>query len=250
MNDFNHNKVKNDLLYNIYNNRKINVSQIGQIHAGKKYTAVEDISGHIGVCSNLNVEVVTGKMPKEPDFKNEYNRIVINALVNACINPKCNADGEGDISEVVNFSGYRKIAMIGFFESLYLRLCAKGVNADIFEKLINDNPNISDIRKMQSVIPHADSIILTATTVSNNTFNKVMNMVNAACHVFLLGPSAILDREIMSSYIVAGIFGAQFFPGVNDEIANIILLGKGTKSFLHLMKKIYILRSDDGIITC
>jgi len=248
--DFNHNKMKNDLLNNIYNKRNISLSQIKNIYAGNKYTAIEDISGNIGVCSNLDISVNPNLLKSNPDFEKVQNRIIVNALVNAIINPYCTADGEGDISEVIDFRNYRKIVMIGYFESLFNRLCNKGVITDVYDRLISDNPNISDIRKMQTTIPLADAIILTATTISNNTFNEIMNIVNANCHVYILGPSAILDRELLSSINIAGIFGAQFLKEKNEEITDIVMQGKGTKAFLHLMKKVYILRSDAKTITC
>ncbi|PKP18240.1 MAG: hypothetical protein CVU05_13905, partial [Bacteroidetes bacterium HGW-Bacteroidetes-21] len=230
-----------DSLKHLWQQHNNDIKHIHNICSGEKYTAVTMENGNTGVCANLNIIVPPVWEIASPDFNAIPDRILVNAFLNAVNSYNFKEDGLGDLAEVVDFSGYKKIVMIGFFESLSQRLAKKGVNPTIFDKLITDNPTITNIQEMLPAIASCDAMILTATTISNNTFTEIYNTAKAHCHIYILGPSAILHQDMFQFPKIAAIFGSIFLPEGKDELLTLIKAGHGTKSFLHLLKKVYII---------
>ncbi|MCK7461893.1 MAG: DUF4213 domain-containing protein [Sphingobacterium sp.] len=96
---------------------RINTERIKRIGAGEKYVAIELSDGNIGVCSTLYHPVDANfKVFENPDTDNIQHRIMLNAWLNAELNNRMGIhDGEGDIFDVVDFTKYRNIVMVGYF---------------------------------------------------------------------------------------------------------------------------------------
>lgn len=217
----------------------IDLQQIKQIVCGDKYVAVVLKNGQMGVCATLdhyvNISVQDLRMP---DLNNIQHRIVLNAYYNAVYNYQNQYNTTTDIFDAIDFKKYQNIVMIGFFRSLVERFEREKINLAIFDQAAEDE-KLVDMSKQLSEVSKADAVILTSTSVFNNTFLEIVNATKNQCDVYTLGPSTILNREMFQYRNVKLLFGAIFEP--NDVNAlKIIEQGGGTKQFLPFMDKVFL----------
>lgn len=217
----------------------IDLQNISQIVCGEKYTAVKLKNNNIGVCATLDNYVnVDIKDLRFPDLNNTQHRIVLNAYFNASYNYKNKYNTSSDIFNKIDFKMYNKIVMIGFFRSLVEKFEAENINLEIFDKAVEDD-KLTDMSKQLSAVNQSDALILSSTTVFNNTFLDLINATNAKCDVYTLGPSTILNKEMFRYRNIKVLFGSIF--EANDvNTMKIIQEGGGTRQFLPLMKKVYL----------
>lgn len=225
-----------ELFYEKYG---IDLQNINQIICGDKYVAVVLKNGQIGVCATLDNYVNTDiRDLRFPDLKNIQHRIVLNAYFNAVYNYQNKYDTTIDIFDKINFKKYNKIVMIGFFRSLAYKFEKEKINLTIFDKTV-DNSKLSNMADQLKEVAKADGLILSSTTVFNNTFLELINETKDDCNIYTLGPSTILNKEMFQYRNIKLLFGATFEP--NDiNTLKIIEQGGGTKQFLPFMNKVFL----------
>ena len=214
-------------------------SLIRQMASGGKYLAIMLTNGNIGVCSTLHKQidititdlnpVDTGKIP---------HRILLTAYYNALLNYSNSYPGPSDIFNVIRFSQYRKIVMIGYFESLLQKFKKEKIEISAFDRIVS-GPGISPQNGQMEGIQIADAIILTATSVYNQTFMDIVNHSPADCKIFILGPSTTLHRDMFQYPNIQVLFGSLFKP-YDTRPLHVIGQGKGTRDFIPFMKKVYL----------
>jgi uncharacterized protein (DUF4213/DUF364 family) len=216
----------------------IDIQNIQDIVCGDKYVAVVLKSGNLGVCATLNNYVnVDIKDLRFPDLKNIQHRIVLNAYFNADYNYNNQYDTTIDIFNKIDFKKYNKIVMIGFFRSLVEKFENEKINLKIFDKAIEDD-KLTNMTEQLAEIAKADALILSSTSVFNNTFLDLINATNDNCDIYTLGPSTILNKEMFQYRNIKLLFGSIFTP--NDvNTLKIIQNGGGTKQFLPFMDKVF-----------
>jgi uncharacterized protein (DUF4213/DUF364 family) len=219
-----------------------NASSISRWCFGERSFILELTNGNIGVCSHFNNENQHFKeFPAKIDLLNNSHRVLLNAYFNASFNHKTE-DGEGDIFDVIDFSQFKNIVLIGFFPSLVRKFRNIGIDLSIFDPL-SDDPEIIPESKKEEYLANADALIFTATTVYNQTFNSLLNPTRSDCKKFLLGPSAIQCRQLLDYYNLDYIFGSKFKQS-DDELFRIIENGGGTRDFTDRIRKVYICKSN------
>jgi len=220
-----------------YNSFGIDTEQIHKIVCGDKYVAVLLKNGNIGVCSTLK-----NKVSVTIDDLNYFNRnstqhrIVGIAYFNALLNYDRQYPKQIDIFDEIDFNKFQNIVMIGYFGSLTDKFKSASINLSIFD-LKNNNNALVDINKQKEFLNKADVVILTSTSVLNNTFLEIIESTSENCRIFTLGPSTILHPDMFKYQNIHTIFGS-IFEKSDSELLDIIKNGAGTKRFLHLMKKV------------
>ena len=217
----------------------IDLKSINQIICGKKYVAVLLKNGKVGVCATLDNYVnIDVRDLKIPDIKNIQHRIVINAYYNAVFNYQNEYDTTSDIFDKIDFKKYNKIVMIGFFQSLVKKFENENINLTIFDKAVQ-NDKLTDMSQQLEEISKADALILSSTSVFNNTFMDLVNATKDTCDIYTLGPSTILNKEMFQYRNIKLLFGSIFEE--NDvNTLKIIQQGGGTKQFLPFMDKVFL----------
>jgi len=210
---------------------------------GDKYVAVMLKSGHIGVCATLGNEMsddlfITGI----PDLNNTSHRIILNAYFNAVFNYKRQYTDIKDIFDRIDFSRHRKIVMVGYFETLFKKFSRSGLKLDVFD-IHKESDILTDISRMEERLSEAGTIILTGTTVFNNTFKDIVDISPSGCNIFLLGPSNIMSEEMFRYRNIKVVFGSVFKTG-DTRLLEKISEGHGTRGFLPYLEKVYIVNDD------
>jgi uncharacterized protein (DUF4213/DUF364 family) len=217
----------------------IDISNIREIACGEKYTAVLLKNGHIGVSANQSNKItIKVEHLKVPDLNRVEQRIVVNAYFNGMLNYSDHYQGTADIFDRINFQVYRNLVMIGLFKPLLEKLRLENINIHVFDMIKKDASLIPEEEKMEYV-KKADAIILSASSIANNTFLDIVNSSGVKCDIFLLGPSSILDKDMFGYRNIRRIFGAIFETG-DTMVLNSIKQGYGTRMFLPFGKKVFL----------
>jgi uncharacterized protein (DUF4213/DUF364 family) len=217
----------------------VDLKSIQDIICGEKYVAVILKNGHIGVCATLNHYVNIDKNDlRFPDLTNTPHRIIMNAYFNAYFNYQNKYNFKIDIFDKIDFTNYNKIVMVGYFKSLVEKFDKEHINLDIFDKMEQDE-KLTDMSKQLSEIAKADALILSSTTVFNNTFHELVSATKDNCDIYTLGPSTLLSKEMFRYKNIKVLFGS-IFESNDVNTLKIIQQGGGTKQFLPFMNKVYL----------
>lgn len=232
-----------DSLQLLYNINKPDISIISKICFGERQLAVMLINSNLGTCTTLGNHLFAKKKDLlQPDFSNISHRALLIAYYSAFYNYSIVGENQGDILDVVNFNLYQNIVMIGYFRTLAEKIDSMQIPLIIFD-LASNEERLTKINKQDEHLGKADAIILTATTLYNNTFDKIMSKVNSDSDVFLLGPTSVLCQDLFYHKNVKYIFGAVF--NETEKVLKTIEEGGGIKDIRSLMKKIYLKRPEN-----
>lgn len=233
-------KTNSDILHQLFlKSEKVFPLHSSQFTIGAKYVAALSTNGQIGVCATLG-KTIESDSDKVIDLNQQENRALVNAYVNSALNYKAPIDGSGDIFDVVDFSRYDHIVMIGYFGSLVQKLQSKDINPFTFDIDQHEAP-VLPMDLQQDHLYRADCVILTSTSLSNATFEGIISSIPKTCSVFMLGPSTPLDDLMFTIPQVKGLFGS-LFPTNHTETLKLIAEGYGTRDFMQYMRKVYRLK--------
>lgn len=230
-------KTNSDILHQLFlKSEKVFPLPSSQFTIGAKYVAALSTNGQIGVCATLG-KTIEHASDKGRDLSQQESRVLVNAYVNSVLNYKVPIDGDGDIFEVVDFSRYNHIVMIGYFGSLVQKLQTRNIKPFTFDIDQHEAP-VLPMNLQQEHLNRADCVILTSTSLSNDTFEGIINSIPKTCSVFMLGPSTPLDDLMFTIPQVKGLFGS-LFPTNHAETLKVIAEGYGTRDFMQYMRKVY-----------
>ena len=229
----------NDPLELLINSYGFTPTNIREIVSGSKYCAVVLQDGSLGVCATLGNLVETQPQSlNNPDLCKNSHRIVINAYCNARLNPKADCLPNKDILDIADFRAYQSPVMIGLFKPVVKRLKEIGVRLAIFDLRhdLGENEGLLPDHLQGEYLQQADAVILSATTIFNQSFSQVIAETKDSCDIFILGPSTPLAIEIFQHYNICALFGTVFEPD-DQRVLEVIKAGKGTRSFIKFASK-------------
>ncbi len=233
--------LSNDILQQLFAKYPFNQAILAEIIFGDNHCAIRLTNGNIGVCSTLGNKLIADvSILANPDFECVEHRVVVNAWVNANSNYNLNPNGVGNIFDAIDFSKYENIVMIGYFESLANKFKGKGIDVSIFDLDSAEKP-VESIENQREYLSKADAVVLTATSIFNMTYEKVLSESNPNADIFVIGPSTPVDFLMFSDSRVKILFGTLFNKN-DSQVLEIIRLGGAAKTFLPLAKKVYFYR--------
>lgn len=230
--------TKDPLLYfyQIYGFDKKNILRLS---LGSNYVGIMLKNGNIGVAATLKNNIDADiKDFVEHDFDNYSHRAMLTAYYNAILNYDCTYNKEVDIFDELQFGGYKKLVMVGLFESLHRNLLEVGVKVDVFDASKQD-ARTKPMEKQEKIMQNADAAIITSTTVINGSFSQLMQYIPANCEIFMLGPSGILSNDMFKYGNIRYIFGSVF-DNADHKVMDAIEAGAGTRGFLQYLHKVFI----------
>jgi uncharacterized protein (DUF4213/DUF364 family) len=212
------------------------LDKIEKISSGEKYTAILLKNGNIGVCANLGHKVGTQKtFFVKIDLLNFPHRIVLSAYFAALLNYENQYQEDADIFDIVNFKSYRQLTMLGYFKPLLEKFDEAGIGINIFD-LRSQDGRILKQSELAQKLARADALILTSTSIFNNTFLPTLEATNINCDIFLLGPSSIMSQQMFRYPNLTSISGTTF-ENADERVLKIIAENGGTRSFSKFGKK-------------
>ncbi|MBC8343734.1 MAG: hypothetical protein ISR55_03000 [Bacteroidetes bacterium] len=222
-----------------YDKEGFQKDHINNITFGEKYVAVELNNGQIGICATL-LHPVEAEFDV-PDLTKIPHRIILNAYFNALFNYQIAYDDTSDIFDKIEFIKGGRVVMIGYFKSLVRKFEAENIPLSIFD-LHDTTGKMTPFEKQNKYIANADTLILTSTSVFNQSFLSIVNNTSVNCRVYLLGPSTILHPDMLRYRNIKILFGS-IFERNKDKLLEVIKRGEGTPSFSKYMRKVYLSNS-------
>lgn len=187
-------------------------SNISRLVTGEKYVGIMLNNGHIGVCSTLGTPVAIAELDfDQPNLDKRAHRIAYNAYINAMLNYQTVPEDHKDIFQHVDFSARKEIVMVGFFRPLVTKFTQARILLHIFDQNEQD-PILTPMELLGDYLLKASTIILTSTSIFNNTFTPVIEQTGEQASIFLLGPSSILHGDMKKYRNVKKVYGARFQP--------------------------------------
>ncbi len=223
----------------------IDISLVEDFIIGRRYAAVVLKNGNIGLAANIiNADKFDFGNIKTFDVEDFTHRLFLLAFFNAQINNSENLKMTGDIFDVVDFSSYRNTVMIGYSVPMVEKLKKQNCFPSVFD-IQSEEKCVINQDLMPEYIENAQSLILTGTSIINNTFKDILSFVNKSCDVFLIGPSVPLSTVLLKGSGIKGIFGTQFKANDKDVI-RLIKQNEGTNCLKKIGKKLILLNSSNA----
>ena len=147
------------------------------------------------------------------------------ACANALIKPPADAVDDREATTYLDLQKGVKVAMVGLFSPLIDRIKATGAELTIIEKNSARIEILGDAEK-KDVLKSCDVAIITATTLLNNTFEEIINLLGTPRAVAIMGPSTPLMPAIFRNTPVTHLGGAVVADSA--RVMRIISEGGGT----------------------
>ena len=229
-------------------------SVIGEIHIGIGYTAVRLQDGRCGICATLcdatqAIHINTDKNDYEgrsaiqllrhiQDEEAHMSRVMAIALVNALNQPFAHALPEtpADWHRDLGLTQGANIAMVGFFSPVFERFEETGFTV----RTLDLGQHMGDPEKFYPwAIKEADALVITATSVVNNSLETVLERFSGRdIPMLLLGPSTILHPDIYEGLPIQYIAGSVVIAPADTLKA--VRNGRGSLDVHHQAKKVYL----------
>lgn len=200
---------------------------ISDVRIGVFLCAIKLSNGLVGVASVIQSDEIHQVEKKDRDFgefaplkitgkkifdlfKYEKDTSIVRVLkiasLNAyfqglLINGKYKFLKKTDPIDILNFSDYKNVVMIGAFTSYIRKIAESGTHLRVLELdeksfLPHQKQFYEPAENYIAILPEADLIIITGLTLVNNTFDGLLQYVPESSKSILIGPSASMVPDL------------------------------------------------------
>lgn len=226
-----------DPITHFYQNYNYDRNLIKELVCGARYVAVLLKNGNIGLCATLGNKL-NADIPSQIDLNSTQHRIILNAYYNALLNYNQEYTDEKDIFEAVDFKLFSNIVMVGNFRPVVKRFQEANIPLFIFDKK-EDAEILIEMKNQMEYIQKADAIIITATSIFNQSFVELIENSSEKASIFILGPSTIMHPDMKQYKGVKMLFGSVYSPN-DDRVLDVVRANLGTRHFSPFSRKVFI----------
>lgn len=217
--------------------------RIQRVVLGLGYIGVQLENDHVGLSANIvhtrttsctvfqKAGTLVGSTVGDVLSLGLQSGLIPRAICLAAINALKNVDGCGgseDVFDEVTVEAHDRVAMIGLIEPVVVMLKKKGCDISVFEHRSVDNPLVLDPKEREAKCKEADIVIVTATSIINDTFGEIVDSLGNPRDVILMGPSTPMIREIFEPTPITHLAGSRVTDP--DKALQVIMEGGGTKA--------------------
>lgn len=228
--------------------------KIKDVRAGLGYTCVllEDNScgvaytfrNELGECCSILNEAgsLIGKNAVEiiPWAKNEdrLKAAVGLAAINAVFN-KAEADWDtGNVTTALDVRPNSTFGMVGEFRPILSEIKKRTDNIYVFEQDVSGDNTLYSSETIPEHLPKCDVVVVTATSIINQTIDQVLLCCGNARQVCIVGPSTTLCPEVFRRHNVHILAGCVVINP--QQILEIVSQGGGTMSMKPAIRQILL----------
>lgn len=218
---------------------------ITDIRVGLRYSAVMLDSGRVGIAYSfmkqnkgkgiLNHEVksLVGKRASDVAVLVGSADLTISSIGLATSNALFNTDStqylRGDILSHIELRPSDTVAMVGHFAPLVPAIKARVGDLKIFEQISEPAEGILPASEAPKWLGKCQVVLITATSIVNNTIDMLLEACVDCREVAIVGPSTPMAPEAFHGTAVTLLSGIVVKEG--SEIMQIVSKGGGTRSF-------------------
>ncbi len=225
--------MNKDLLFELHKIYGYDSSAIKDVVLGSVYNFISHSTHHIGVAATLGNTI--SEIPSKINFKLHSHRSFLLAYYNSIFNYQSDYYASSDLISEMKLKTSEKISMIGNFRPIVSSLVNNGFKPCVFDDFC-EFPEVLHPSEKDSCINSSDVLIITATSIVNNSFYSEIQRIGANTRVFILGPSSLMIPYFKEEFGVERIFGS-IIKDVNG-VKNEILIGGGTQTFSKFIEKV------------
>ena len=203
-----------------------------KLHEGSVFTAVECADGHIGICAAMD--------QGDGNLADNYKKYIIDqALINSMANrPELKYD-DASFIDIIPLNEKNNIIMLGFIEPIYMQMNKKGIGCKVFD-FRKKSPILSPLNEYDKSIEEGRTFIITATSLSNGSFDQLIQKAHKDADIYMIGPSAPMSRKIFDyAPQLKAVFGSIV---KSKEAIGAIMDGAGTRTLSPFLRKASVIR--------
>ena len=229
--------------------------RVQKVVLGLGYNAVQLENGNVGLSANIvhtrttnctvfkKAGTLKGSSVGDVLALGMREDLLSRAICLATINALTNTGGCGqraDVFKQITINEGDKVAMIGLIEPIVAMLTKKGCDVSVYEHRDVDHPLVQDPETMGWTCSQADIVIVTATSIINNTFKDIIKNLGKSREVILMGPSTPMVNERFLSTPVTYLAGSVVVDP--EKALEIVMEGGGTQALYrdNAMEKIQL----------
>jgi uncharacterized protein (DUF4213/DUF364 family) len=161
------------------------------------------------------------------------------AAINALAEQGGENSAQQDLIDLLQITEQDRVGMIGCIEPLVRKIRQRTDKLFVFDEARSEqNGIITEARAIPTILPQCDVVLLSATTLVNNTFDSLMQMSAQARERCLLGPSTPLFPKFFQTRGITVLAGRQIVE--TDKLLQIVSEAGGTRRFGKVTKKVNI----------
>jgi uncharacterized protein (DUF4213/DUF364 family) len=160
------------------------------------------------------------------DGRNPLERALGLATANAILSAEAPRE-ESDALALMNLSSKDHVVMIGLFRPLIPRIEQSGAKLTVLEKQKNNAlPDVLSFKNRGDILRKCTVAIITATSILNNTLERILNDLGNPRWVSIIGPSTPVCRDIFVGTPVTHLGGSVVLD--RQKVMQIVSEGGGT----------------------
>ncbi|MCK9225077.1 MAG: DUF364 domain-containing protein [Candidatus Muirbacterium halophilum] len=171
----------------------------------------------------------------------ENTNTLVKSLGFACLNALNDANltsqENGDIVNFLDLNPSSEIFMIGFFGPIVNFIKKAGVKSI---SILDKSKKVGDSDDFYAEFANAENpvLLLTSTSLLNDTFHGILEKIPKNTKICMVGPSTVMDTEIMKEYGINVLSGMKVIDA--EGVQKAIKLGGGTPIIKEYCSKLTI----------
>lgn len=232
--------------------------RIVDIRIGLGYTAVKLNSGECGVACTLRhrlkddtcsllpqagtmAGIEAGEAISLLRSQNMLEAAVGLATINAIAAPalpQSESTTDAPLSALLGITSADCVGMVGYISPIVKELQQCAHEVIVFDEAKPMLKGITPTEQEAQSLPRCDVVILSATSLLNNTFDALLEMTSKAREICVMGPSTPLLPEVFRARSVTLLAGRRILDA--DKVLQIVSEAGGTKRFEQVTQKVYL----------
>lgn len=220
------------------------------VYIGLAYCCAHLEDGSAGLAFVFKSPGCAGNLPKRPlaglkasellDFagKGPLANTVCLAVANAVFSRRINPDAAGDVIDQLHLEPGTRVGMVGHFRPLVPVIKQKGAMLSIFDIHPDPVSGIHSPDDMPDLLPDCDTVLVTATSIINQTFDDILAHAAKCPHIAVLGPSTPLLPACYEGTRVSTVSGV--IARDTPSLIRAVVEAGGTKAFIRYTDKVNI----------
>lgn len=170
--------------------------------------------------------------------KNLLKAAVGLSVINAVLNDRCCESGTGNIVKEIKMKKGETFGMVGDFEPILKVVRKQTENIHVFERIPQEKDGLHPDKDIPFYLPDCDVVVVTGTSIINNTIDNVLPFCSKAREVFIVGPSTPLHPESFIEHNVKILAGTVVTD--SEKMLRIISQGGGTMQMKPASKHVLV----------
>lgn len=160
------------------------------------------------------------------------------SVINALLNDRSRESETGNIVKSIEIRKGETFGMVGDFKPILSFVRKQTENIYVFERIPQEKDGLYSDKDIPRHLPDCDVVLITGTSIINNTIDDVLSFCSKAREVFIVGPSTPLHPESFMGHNVSILAGTVVTDP--EKMLRIISQGGGTMQMKPASKHVLV----------